>query len=221
MVVQMDWSSSIAVFAALVGSTGIAGLLAGGLQVSHAVRLRKGISESSLLLKDLGDATLAGRAVALAMQIDSARLAAISFVRPRAGTLYVLVVAVVALASALVVIYAPGNTVFVSESAKGPSLLVVIPVLATYVFATMWQIDYSVRTRREDFVRDAMEGGPIDYETVLLYDFSGTRLHIDIDRLNKTGATLAARRKAGGERDAHAASEASPIVAPNVSPVHP
>lgn len=67
-----------AAIASFIGSTGIAGLLAGVVQLSRATRLRKSIRANSKLIEHIGHGSAAADALTAAMRKDVARLAAIS-----------------------------------------------------------------------------------------------------------------------------------------------
>lgn len=172
------------VIAAAIGSTGVAGLLTGGLQLSRSARLRRGIEASSALLPGLGGDTAAAKALTLAVQTDTLRLAAMSLLRPPVRILQMLglvifsgvasVILALAAQSISATSYPKAASLLSSESSR--TFVVLIALFGvSYILALVWSLDALIRLRRERFVRAALAGGDVDYEQVLAHDFIQNR----------------------------------------------
>lgn len=77
---SVDWGSVAAVVGAGLGSTGLAGVLTGGIQLTRRSRLRKSIEASHGVLASLDDGTASHTALKEAIAADGSRLAALTLV---------------------------------------------------------------------------------------------------------------------------------------------
>jgi hypothetical protein len=76
----MDWQIYVGVIAALLGSTGIAGTLTGGFQLSRRARLRRSVERTAELLSKLDTDSLSRGSLRRAVDHDVLQLAALTLV---------------------------------------------------------------------------------------------------------------------------------------------
>ena len=178
---ETDWAVVVAAIAAAVGTTGVAGLLTGGLQLSRSARLRRSISASMELQSSLPANSAADQALSTAIAADTLRLAAMSLFRAPARLMRLFVPMLV-----MLVILA-GTSWLVLDAlqvgSSSPTGRYPIGLLALGYFglllgaatAQIWVIDSSTRSRRERFVRAALAGADGDWTAVLSHDFRANR----------------------------------------------
>jgi len=78
--VSIDWGSVAAVVGAGLGSTGLAGVLTGGIQLTRRSRLRKSIESSFAVLANLDEGSASHTALKAAIAADGTRLAALTLI---------------------------------------------------------------------------------------------------------------------------------------------
>jgi hypothetical protein len=199
---ETDWAIVIAAIAAAVGTTGVAGLLTGGLQLSRSSRLRRSIGASMELRKALRENSASDQALSTAIDADTLRLAAMSLVR--APTLLVrliipMIVMLVILAGTSWVALGALDQEQEAFNGRYPLGLIALGyfgVLLGAATAQIWVIDSSTRSRRERFVRAALAGGGGDWAAVLTHDFRANHTD-DANSLKRQKLVVEALRKSG------------------------
>lgn len=94
---QAIWASAAAVVWAAFGSTGLAGLRTGGLQLTKRGRLKKSIARSQEVLSGLPEGTEAHATIVKAIEADATRLAALTLVSFPKSTVWFLRIAYICL----------------------------------------------------------------------------------------------------------------------------
>ena len=198
----MDWTVVVAFVAAFLGSTGVASLVTGGVQLSRSARLRHGIAASSALLPNLAEGTASRQSLLLAIEADALRLSAMSLLRApaRMGQLLVIVivffVAGIALlqTSPLFLLDAKLHNVTTAEQGLlSFSTVVTISFMLGYVAALVFALDSAIRLRREQYIRAIMTSREMSYDIVMLHDFRANRVddHRAAQRRERTQRDLA------------------------------
>lgn len=168
--------------AAILGSTGIAGLLSGGVQWSRAARLRHSVERMTGLIDKVGPDTAAGKALAAASQRDAVRLSVMSIiqlpgqaVRTFAATVLLLIaVAAITFVAFMRVSDKDSELIF-----RTPFDLVITGMIAPmglglmliYVVALMWVMDARLRQKREGLAWAVLESESISQELIEKHDF--------------------------------------------------
>ena len=164
----IDTMANIAlIVASILGTTGLAGIIAVGVQFSRRARLRKAIEHSQIALKLVGEKSPAGLELVHAMQIDGLRLAAISIIRvgvPSRSFFSIFVMAAVVGTICATLIRFAGIALPVPEILGGTlSREALRTVAASYItvyiallFSCFMSADMILNRRRERFVVTAL-----------------------------------------------------------------
>lgn len=167
-VVSTDWASAAAVVAAAFGSTGLAGLLTGGLQLTKRGRLKKSIARSQEVLSGLPRATQAHAAVLKAVEMDATRMAALTLVGFPKSTVwflrlaYIYLVLVTGAAFVAQAVNLPLSRPEPNPTPVDPVALVEIALaIIAFVIAVAFALASVLRHRRETFVASVQSGVPV------------------------------------------------------------
>jgi len=167
--VDVEWGNIAAIVGAGLGSTGLAGLLTGGLQLTKRGRLRKSIERSQQVRALLPDIAPAAAAVQQAIEADAMRLAALTLVGfPKSTTRllrfsYVYVVVLTGFALAVEATAASDGA-----PARDPLVLDYVAIIefliaiAAFILAITATLAAMLRQRRDAFVAMVQSGISID-----------------------------------------------------------
>lgn len=169
------------VVAAILGSTGVAGLLSGGVQWSRAARLRHSADRTTSLIAKVGSDTAAGKALALASQRDAIRLSVMSIIQipgEAIRTLIALVAMLILVAVATFIAYARAST-NLPDSLFSPLNVMItgtigpisLGFMMIYVVAIVWVMDTRLRAKREKLAWAILESNSISQEMIEEHDF--------------------------------------------------
>lgn len=172
----------VLIVAAILGSTGVAGLLSGGVQWSRAARLRHSVERTTGLIEKVGADTAAGEALVAASQRDAVRLSVMSiiqlprqFVQMFAGVVFLLVIVVGVTAFTLMsfasrrsdsMLLSMFDTAFAGMLAP-----MSVGFMLIYVVALLWAMDGRLRVKRDALAWAVLDSGTISQDLIEEHDF--------------------------------------------------
>jgi len=163
-----QWTLVGVLVAAVLGTTGVSGLLTGGIEVGRRARLRRHVARALDLRDRVQRRSIEWEALTYSARLDSVRLASLSTVTlrkrlgqlVRAGLLALVMYAVIG--SALVY---SGVGALLFDDRGGLVLLAFLVAIATTSTLSVGVLDLSLRQDRADFVAAVMAGEDVEAAT--------------------------------------------------------
>ena len=154
----MDMEAVALVVAAVVGSTGLASLITGGVQLSRASRLQKAVHDMSEIVALHESGTSESDAAKYALKVLTLDLVAIRVVRVGARTALIIFGLVVVAVAAAVAIFIPGGAG--DSITHNPAMLLTGALLAgSYTITLVGAFVYLFRGKRERLVAQVLHDG--------------------------------------------------------------
>lgn len=154
----MDMEAVALVVAAVVGSTGLASLITGGVQLSRASRLKKAVHDMSEIVALHESGTSESDAAKYALKVLTLDLVAIRVVRVGARAALIIFGIVVGILAVAMAIFMPGGA---GESIRHDSTMLLAGALlaGSYTVTLVGAFVYLLRGKRERLVAQVLQDG--------------------------------------------------------------